>query len=232
MSEADPLERRSRRTCRCGVSGRLPIRVIHIVGEATPATIILPIGTEGGSRTLNRLPTLDPISGLLPPGRYSASLEELHALLVASMGSPTREELWEEWERHRAVVSAFAGEITRVWVGGSFVSAKPDPSDVDVTYLLRAEAYDRLDRETLVYLDELTLRAWCVDNDMRVDAHLVRLPERMAVSEMLPSLLQRRTSESFRDIGLYDELWQCTRGASGSNGTPGELRRGYVEVLL
>lgn len=200
--------------------------------EGAPARIRLPIGNEGGSRTLNRLPDLDPVSGLLPPGRYAASLDDLHTRLVLPTGSPTRAEIWQEWAQHRIVMDAVAGEITRLWVGGSFVSSKLEPSDVDVTYFLRAAAYDRLDRDALVYLDELTLRAWCVDNHMRVDAHLVRLPEEMPVSEMLPSLLTRGATESFRDIGLYDEVWQCTRGASGSNGVPGKLRRGYVEVLL
>lgn len=212
--------------------GRSPDRVVHILRGGAPATINLPISSEGGSRTLNHLLDLDPDTGLLPPGRYAASLADLYAQLVSSTGSATREAIWKEWAQHRVIMEAVAGDITRLWVGGSFVSRKPDPSDVDVTYLLRAEAYDRLDRDTLSYLDDLTLRAWCVENGMRVDAHLVRLPEEMAVSQMMPSLLTREASESFRDIGLYDEVWQCTRGASGTNGVPGELRRGYVEVLL
>ncbi|WP_030561719.1 DUF6932 family protein [Streptomyces aureocirculatus] len=176
------------------------------------------------------MPELDPVTGLLPPGRYAASLDELHAALVLSTGSATRQEIWEEWADHRMMVEALAGEITRMWVGGSFVSDKTDPGDVDVTYLLRARAYDRLDRETLADLSDLTLRGWCVEQGMRVDAHLLRLPEEMPVSEMMPSLFTQGTSESFRDIGLYDELWQRTRIPS-TDGTPTGLRRGYVEVL-
>ncbi|MFE5370903.1 DUF6932 family protein [Streptomyces mirabilis] len=193
-------------------------------------SIVGPIKDEGGSRILNCMPELDPVTGLLPPGRYAASLDELYATLVVSIGSATRQEIWEEWAEHRAIVQALAGEITRMWVGGSFVSSKADPSDVDVTYLLRAHAYDRLDRETLADLSDLTLRAWCVEQDMRVDAHLLRLPEEMPVSQMLPSLFTQGASESFRDIGLYDELWQRTRPAPVS-GVPDGLRRGYVEVL-
>lgn len=128
------------------------------------------------------------------------------------------------------MIEALAGEITRMWVGGSFVSSKADPSDVDVTYLLRPQAYDRLDRETLADLSDLTLRAWCVEQGLRVDAHLLRLPEEMPVSQMIPSLFTPDTSESFRDIGLYDELWQRTRD-NPSNGVTAGLRRGYVEVL-
>jgi hypothetical protein len=171
------------------------------------------------------------VTGLLPPGRYATSIDELHATFVASTTSTARREIWEEWTNHRAMVEALAGEITRMWVGGSFVSSKADPSDVDVTYWLRARAYDRLDRETLAYLDDLTLRGWCVEQGMRIDSYLVRLPEDMSVSQMVPSQLTRRASESFRDIGLFDEVWQCIKPAA-VNGIPGEPRRGYVEVLL
>ncbi|MFH8620556.1 DUF6932 family protein [Streptomyces vietnamensis] len=180
---------------------------------------------------MGRLPELDPESGFLPPGRYGASLEDLYAELVADRGSITRQDIWAEWAQHRAVMEAIAGDITRIWIGGSFVSGKVDPSDVDVTYFLRAEAYDRLDREALADLDDLTLRAWCVERGMRVDALLVRLPDRMPVTEMLPSLLDEASSRSFRDMGLYDEVWQCVRDTA-ANGAPAALRRGYVEVLL
>lgn len=177
------------------------------------------------------LPKLDPETGLLPPGRYAASLDELHAALVKSTGSAVRHEIWEEWAQHRMVIESLTGGIARMWVGGSFVSSKPDPGDVDVTYLLRARTYDALDRETLADLDDLTLRGWCVEQGMRVDALLLRLPERLPVSQMAPGQLNPIESESFRDIGLYDEVWQCVKPAS-ANSLPGEWRRGYVEVLL
>lgn len=159
------------------------------------------------------------------------SLEELHRWLVESTGSTVRREIWEEWTQHRAIVEAWTGEITRMWVGGSFVSQKPDPSDIDVTYLVRAEAFDRLDSEALSQLDDVTLRGWCVEHGMRVDALLLRLPKRVPVSQMIPSLLQPLEGDSFRDLGLYDEVWQCTKSDS-TDELPGERRRGYVEVLL
>lgn len=76
-----------------------------------------------------------------------------------------------------------------MWVGGSFVSDKSDPGDVDVTYLVGAQAFDRLDQETLSYLDDLTLRGYCVRHGMRVDAYLLRLPQELPVSRMIPSLV-------------------------------------------
>ena len=150
---------------------------------------------------------------------------------MESADSDVRGEIWEEWTEHRAMVEALVGGISRMWVGGSFISNKPEPSDLDVTYLVSARYYDRLDRETLTDLDDLTLRGWCIEQGMRVDGHLLRLPERLEVSQMSPRLLTKGASESFRDLGLYDELWQCIKPASAQS-TPGDLRRGYVEVLL
>lgn len=150
-----------------------------LVSERPVAKIVEPFKKKGVRGILSCLPTLDPLTGLLPPGRYAASLDELYTTLVQSTGSAVRREIWKEWTDHRAMIQALAGEVSRMWVGGSFVSNKPDPSDVDVTYLLSARLYDQLDRDTLAYLDDLTLRGWCVDQGMRVDALLLRLPERL-----------------------------------------------------
>ncbi|MFG3101626.1 DUF6932 family protein [Streptomyces sp. NPDC048182] len=177
------------------------------------------------------LPEPDLVTELLPPGRYAMTLEQLHDEFVASTGSAIRQQIWEEWTQHRAIVEAWTGEISRMWVGGSFISPKADPSDVDVTYLVRAEVFDRLDKEALSYLDDVTLRGWCVEHNMRVDALLLRLPMRAPVSQMVPSLLQPGEGDSYRDLGLYDEVWQCTKADSAGE-LPGSMRRGYVEVRL
>ncbi|MFJ6130650.1 DUF6932 family protein [Streptomyces griseoviridis] len=194
------------------------------------ATISAPIKKEGGSVILTCLPGLDPATGLLPPGRYAVSLDELYTALVESTGSDVRRAIWEEWTQHRTIVEALTGGFSRMWVGGSFISDKPDPSDLDVTYLLSARTYDTLDQETLADLDDLTLRGWCVEQGMRIDALLLRLPERLPVSQMVPSLLSQNSGESFRDLGLYDEVWQCVKPSSAQS-VPDVLRRGYVEVL-
>ena len=191
----------------------------------------MPIKREGGSSILSCLPSLDPETGLLPPGRYAASMDELYTALVTSTGSAIRREIWEEWSTHRTMVETQVGEISRMWVGGSFVSSKPDPSDVDVTYLVSASYYDALDHDTLVDLNDLTDAGWCAESGLRVDALILRLPKRLPVSQMAPSLLDSETSESFRDLGLYDEVCQAVKPAS-VHSVPSELRRGYVEVLL
>lgn len=118
-----------------------------------------------------------------------------------------------------------------MWVGGSFVSIKADPHDVDVTYLVRASAYDRLGVKERTDLTDAVEPGWCAEQGFRVDPYLIRLPDDMQFSRMLPCLLDDETNESFRDIGLYDEVWQRVK-TDDVNGRPAKQRRGYVEVLL
>ncbi|WP_442759633.1 DUF6932 family protein [Streptomyces pseudogriseolus] len=177
------------------------------------------------------LPELDPATGMLPPGRYAATLDQLYTTLVESTGSAIRQGIWEEWEQHRLTVETLAGGVSRMWIGGSFVSDKSDPGDIDVTYLIDARTFDALDRETLTDLADLTMADWCREQSMRVDALILRLPGRLPVSQMAPSLLQAEAGTSFRDIGLRDEVLQCIK-PEFVHSVPGEQRRGYVEVLL
>jgi len=181
------------------------------------------------------LPQLDITTGLLPPGRYAADLEEIESMFVSASdlsGSSTRARLWDEWAQHRLMVESMTGEIARIWLAGSFVSGALDPSDIDVTYLLRAEIHDGLDEESVQYLDDLTDRSWCVDHKMRVDSYLLRLPDELEFWQLTPCHFTDQTNQAFRDTGLYDELWQRTRAFPHGPGQGGKLRRGYVEVLL
>ncbi|CAM5543196.1 hypothetical protein GCM10010329_27600 [Streptomyces spiroverticillatus] len=181
------------------------------------------------------LPLLDNTTGLLPPGRYAADLQMLKSIFVSGpgfAGSTTRAELWNEWENHRSTVEAMTGNIARIWIAGSFISSTLNPQDIDVTYLIPPDAYDQMDSETVDFLDQLTDRAWCVSHDMRIDSYALRLPDEMEFWTITPSLLTPESSQAFRDIGLYDEIWQRTRANSHGPGYAGKLRRGYVEVQL
>ncbi len=74
---------------------------------------------------------------LLHPGRWPMSVGELHALAVdAFPGSSSRPELWQRFERARRDLSYIAREL---WVGGSFVSSKLEPKDIDLLAVLRLD---------------------------------------------------------------------------------------------
>lgn len=189
------------------------------------------VGREVGVQQVAYLPELDPVTGLLPVGRFPLTLDEVCAQYVQDSvfsGSVTRGELWTEWENHRCSVEAAVGSLGRVWLGGSFVSGKLDPQDIDVVYLLPAQDYDRLEPEDRGFLMDLCDKEWCHRTGMRIDAYGVRLPDEIPFWQLAGGYSQK-AGNSFRDIGIFDEIWQRTR-CEDSDASP--LRRGYVEVLL
>ena len=90
------------------------------------------------------LPGFDPESGRLPPGEHVASWDEV----VERFG----------WTRRRralldgladAVESLAAAGCRRVWLNGSFVTAKDEPGDFDACWDTDGVDLDALDSELL-----------------------------------------------------------------------------------
>ena len=85
-------------------------------------------------------------TGNLPPGRHSASLDELRSALVAPFeGSATRSGIFEWWRHHRDALLDLI-EIQSQWLGGSFTSDKMDPNDVDMVTVLDGPRFDEMPR--------------------------------------------------------------------------------------
>ncbi|MCT9107869.1 hypothetical protein N4G69_19875 [Streptomyces mirabilis] len=92
-------------------------------------------------------------NGFLPLGRYSISLEEAESMLVSApefQDSATRAGLWGRFHNYldrfltleETYADALAGLplIHGLWLGGSFVSTKPDPGNIDATLLIDTRA--------------------------------------------------------------------------------------------
>ena len=79
--------------------------------------------------------------GFLPPGRWGATLDEVRDRF-ASVPSSRRAEVWAEFEQALALPRS-AVHVSRVWLGGSFLTSKAEPGDVDVVFLICA---DRLEQ--------------------------------------------------------------------------------------
>ena len=91
------------------------------------------------------LPAFD-ANGNLPPGVYRVSMQEIRARFA---WNATRRRLLDGLTR--AVASLAAAGVRRVWIDGSFVTAKEEPNDIDGCWEPGPEvAADRLDP---VFLD-------------------------------------------------------------------------------
>ena len=92
------------------------------------------------------IPAFEP-SGFLPAGRHPASPAEVHASLVAPFPSSAhRPAIHAWWNRHLASLRWLA-HVTRQWIGGSFVSEKLEPADIDVCTFMDGPSVDALPPE-------------------------------------------------------------------------------------
>ena len=94
-------------------------------------------------------------NGNLPPGRHTASVDQVYEALVARFPtSTTRGAIFRFWHDHRVALE----EIVKVhsqWLGGSFASDKTDPADADVVTVLDGPAYDELPRHRQLVVKSL-----------------------------------------------------------------------------
>lgn len=81
----------------------------------------------------------NPDTGKLAPGVHRATLSALHDYTAINSH---RAALWTAFEVWRGQ-AARRLEPARLWIGGSFVTSKPDPSDVDVLAWIPTSAPSR-----------------------------------------------------------------------------------------
>lgn len=162
--------------------------------------------------------------GNLPQGRWVSDLDEVYTALVeapAFESSSTRRECFEQLEKFLAL----AGKrftIPAIFLGGTFVTAKIDPSDADFSALLDVSGFADMDpRYDVVKNLFLNGRARL----HRCDPYWI--PWR-------PSWTQA-DGDYARARGSWDDWWQrdvpkSSRGLElREHGMP---RRGYLEVIV
>jgi len=137
-------------------------------------------------------------SGDLPPGVYRATLTELLARCGSAVGSRARcaQNLVHAYELARRT-----GHVERFLVFGSFVTAKPDPNDVDVI---------------LVMDDNFRLEACPIESRGLFDHAVAQARCGVSIFWTRPSILIGETVNEFL------AHWQIKRDNS---------RRGIVEVV-
>jgi len=91
---------------------------------------------------------------LLAPGFHDITVDQIKTLFLQPVSSPTRENLTDSL---LAFLEAFCEfEIpASVWIDGSYVTAKPNPSDVDLLLVLNARKTNALSRENQAALRAL-----------------------------------------------------------------------------
>lgn len=180
------------------------------------------------------LPALDQQSGLLPLGRFGATLSDIKARFVDDpryTGSSTRAEIWQDFESATEGIRSVV-PVVCVWVGGSFLTGKLDPDDIDLVYwcedVLVNQVTDPRARLVLELFAKNQVRTW---TGLRVDT-------RYCLWHVFPEADRASSAEHntyVRRRGYWDDFWMRKRsGAKDAPPVRGDAlpRRGYFEVPL
>lgn len=193
------------------------------------------------------VPEFDEVTGCPPPGRYRVTPEQAFTMLVEDdrfASSPTRSRLWDGFERYMArfvaleamypEISAEVSLVHCVWLGGSFVSRKLDPDNIDLTVFIEDEAASAYRGKPGA--------GWIRDAFTRVTIKRefglspLRVTYRPIPSVFVPDKFTVEDQEYLRDRGAWDDWWQRCRQQGIEKMAPtvesARPARGYLEVTL
>jgi hypothetical protein len=97
-----------------------------------------------------------PGSDVLPPGRHTATVDEVEAAFVDAFSNSTRRRpLFESWLAVREAITRIVTVETE-WLDGSYVTAKDEPNDIDLVTHILGTSLDGLDAADQAMLRGLT----------------------------------------------------------------------------
>lgn len=176
------------------------------------------------------LPELE-AGGALPPGRYRANHEQLHARFVAGQG-PARGLLWRDWIAATNLLGRYV-HVNAAWLYGPFLS---ETSELDTVHCLYWAEDLELDKARLEHAATKVVGAFAMPGQVR---HLLGLKvhTHLAAWHCQPDLKASdgRYAQYTQDRGALDDLFQrinATTPEAGSVRGDAWPQRGYVEVII
>lgn len=187
--------------------------------------MVEPSETDGGN--YGPLPQFNPLTDALPAGRYRASLEDIQNRFSVN---DHRLQLWKEWETATELLRAHI-PVCAAWLGGSYFTAKNEPSDIDSVYFIDAHRLTSIDEEVKNILGVFAGGGLLMQHtSLRVDSYVVPWEANSTPHRANPDL-----AEYYENRGYWDDLWSKMRSGP-KNVRPTRLdahpRRGYLEVVL
>lgn len=176
--------------------------------------------------------TIELGSGGLPMcGRTRSSLAEIQAQFVDHPGfvvSTSRATIWAAFLRATEMLREVL-PISAMWIGGSFVTDKPDPSDIDVLYIVSAQDYAQLQgdqalKRLAVFSENGALMKRGIPVDCSVLVWNAIAEPQPDNPEHIPYLKWRGYWDDFLQRHTIDKTKTPTRSSS----IPA---RGYLEVI-
>ena len=163
---------------------------------------------------------------VLPLGRYLCTLDELRDRFVPEE-SDKRKKIFAAFQFIIGLLKEAFGSVCEVWVGGSFVTSKEEPGDIDAVFVIRADLFDHA-RDT-----ELGRFAiWGLNTkhgfSSLIDAFVLFIHptgvDNEAVAEGEYDYMKSR--------GYWDQFWSKTRSVTVEETGESYPSAGYLEVML
>jgi hypothetical protein len=166
------------------------------------------------------------VNGKLPLGRWPATIDEIESTFVASL-SDRRQKIWKDWLDLTEAVRDAVTAVPAAWIGGSFLTGKDEPKDIDCVYVIEISAVlgARVDPERAAFLQAVATKGE-VERifGLSVDSFILEWQPRAGTTRPLWS------KQYLEDRGYWDDLWSRERSAEArEDSLP---RRGYLEVIL
>lgn len=179
------------------------------------------------------IPALSTIDGsdrkVLPLGRYLTTLDEVEGAYVTGL-SDKRKSIWAAFNECLEVVRNAANGLAEVWIGGSFITSKDEPGDIDVVFLFTKEYYDEaVSGENLnakLVLSILTKKSSINRLHPLVDGFaLIVPPTEYDVDGEFETIYAKQR-------GYWDQFWSKTRFIDEDSDRWKFPASGYLEVII
>lgn len=186
------------------------------------------------------IPDETPSTHTLPPGRHPTTLAEIacqyvdHARFRSSL---TRRDVWSGFLSYVAAWELAERElggqvVIAWWIGGSFISAKRNPEDVDVTPVLDQDFLDStVGKPGMGHIKKLVGNRQSVRSAFSVEPFPLRWQALPAT--LFPDNLSPANQQMLAQRGGLDTWWQRLRppGPKMAPTVPSVFaERGYLEV--
>lgn len=167
----------------------------------------------------------------LPPGRHPWTLDLVAAKYcpAAEYGLTHRQVVWSHFEQTTAWLRSVV-PVAAVWIGGSFLSSKDEPGDVDAIYVVRGKEYDELqDDEARRTVGLFAGGGQFKSRGILVDSYILPWTPRKSNGPETD-----RDHHELAQRGYWDDWLQRHKADRKAPATDEDALpvRGYVEVIL